>query len=143
MSIKQLKQYENMATQSGVVDANPHRLIQMLMEGALEKIAKAKGFLQRENVEAKGAHITWAIRIIQGLRDSLDMDKGADLSERLDGLYEYMIFRLVEANAENSIEKLDEVTSLMANVKEGWDGIADEAKQIFSNSQPRQAFASV
>ncbi len=139
MSFNKLKQYSSTATQSGVIDANPHRLIQMLMEGALEKIAKAKGFMNRKNIEQKGFHINWAIRIIHGLQDSLDMKSGQELSERLNSLYIYMIQRLTEANVENSIEKLDEVSQLMSTVKEGWDGIESEAKQIFASSQNKTA----
>ncbi len=130
MSLNNLKQYQSTKTQSGVVGASPHRLIQMLFEGALEKIAIAKGFMDRKNIEQKGKHISWAIRIIGGLQNSLNMDIGSDLSKNLDNLYEYMTVTLVEANAENSIEKLDEVTRLLTNIKEGWDGIEAEVKAM-------------
>lgn len=140
MSLQGLKQYQSTSTQSGIFDASPHRLIQMLMEGALEKIAKAKGFMLRKEIEKKGQHISWAIKIIGGLQSSLNKDVGGDLTDNLDNLYDYMCQKLLEANAENSIEKLDEVTGLLATVKEGWDGIEDEVKQM---SQPQARVSSV
>lgn len=130
MSLNSLKQYQSTSTEAGVVGASPHRLIQMLFEGALEKIAKAKGFMQRNEIEQKGANISWAIKIIGGLQSSLNMEAGGELAVNLDNLYEYMAFKLVEANAENSIEKLDEVTKLLSNIKEGWDGIEEEVRNM-------------
>jgi len=130
MSLYGLKQYQATSTQTGVVEASPHRLIQMLFEGALEKLAKAKGFMLRKEIEKKGQHISWAIKIIGGLQSSLNMEVGGELSANLDNLYEYMTHKLFEANLENSIEKLDEVTQLLSNIKEGWDGIEDEIKKI-------------
>ena len=130
MSLSGLKQYQATSTQTGVVEASPHRLIQMLFEGALEKIAKAKGFLARKEIEKKGQHISWAIKIIGGLRSSLNMEIGGELAVNLDNSYEYMTRILFEANMENSIEKLDEVTLLLSNIKEGWDGIEEEVKKM-------------
>jgi len=130
MSLNGLKQYQATSTQTGVVEASPHRLIQMLFEGALEKVAKAKGFMARREIEKKGQHISWAIKIIGGLQNSLNMEIGGELAVNLDNSYEYMAKILFEANIENSIGKLDEVTLLLSNIKEGWDGIEEEVKRM-------------
>jgi flagellar protein FliS len=66
------------------------------------------------------------MNIIQGLRSSLDKDKGGDIAENLDSLYEYMGRRLLEANVNNDIAILDEVYGLLAEIKQGWDGIPPE-----------------
>ncbi len=118
-----LNQYQKVGNQSTAAFANPHRLIQMLMEGALEKISNAKGYMQQKNIQQKGEYIGWAISIIEGLRVSLDFEKGGEISENLNALYDYMERRLAEANAKNSIEMLEEVTSLLSEIKEGWDSI--------------------
>ncbi|PWK49177.1 flagellar export chaperone FliS [Pleionea mediterranea] len=139
MSLRGLNAYQKTSTQSGVIDANPHRLIQMLMEGALEKMSKAKGFIDRKEYDKKSHHISWAIKIINGLRDSLDADAGGDLSNNLDDLYEYAIHNLITANQTNNIENVDSAISVIKNIKEGWDGIEDEAKKIFSSNQKTAA----
>ncbi|MFK5984454.1 MAG: flagellar export chaperone FliS [Pseudomonadota bacterium] len=118
-----LNQYQKVGNQSSVAFANPHRLIQMLMEGALEKISNAKGFMLQKNIQKKGEYIGWAISIIEGLRVSLDFDKGGEISENLNSLYDYMERRLSTANAKNSVEMLEEVHSLLSEIKEGWDAI--------------------
>ena len=120
-----LNQYAKVGTSAGVAAANPHRLIQMLMDGALEKIATAKGHMQRGEMEQKGRYINWAISIISGLASSLDKSQGGELAERLDDLYIYMNDQLFKANAENNPAKLDEVAGLMREVKMGWDAISN------------------
>ncbi len=126
-----LNAYSKMSVQTAVDGASPHRLIQMLMEGALDKISTAKGCMERGEVAAKGKQISWAISIIGGLRSSLDKDVGGDLAQNLEDLYDYMEHRLVEANLNNQPELLDEVAALLRQIKSGWDGIADQV-----NSQP-------
>jgi len=118
-----LSQYQSVSVSSGIEDATPHRLIQMLMEGALDKIATAKGYMLQGNTAEKGRHISWGITIISGLQSSLDMDAGGQISTNLDDLYDYMVRRLGEAGATNDPAILDEITSLLIEVKSAWDTI--------------------
>ena len=118
-----MNKYAQVSNQSTAAFANPHRLIQMLMEGALAKISNAKGFLKNGNTAKKGEHISWAISIIEGLRASLDHSQGGQISENLESLYIYMNERLTQANLKNSVEMLDEVTGLLMDIKSGWDAI--------------------
>ncbi len=118
-----LQQYRNVGAQTGVEAATPHRLIQMLLEGALEKINLAKGYMQRGNISEKGSHISWAISIIDGLRMSLDKSAGGEIAENLDALYEYMGRRLAEANLKDDEAMLDEVCSLLMEIKSAWDAV--------------------
>ncbi|TVO75287.1 flagellar export chaperone FliS [Sedimenticola selenatireducens] len=118
-----LSQYKSVSVSSGVESATPHRLVQMLMEGALDKMAAAKGHMLRNELADKGRFISWAISIISGLQSSLDMDAGGELSRNLDDLYDYMVRRLGEAGAKNDPTILDEVSSLLLEVKSAWDVI--------------------
>ncbi len=116
-----LSHYRNVSATSGVEEASPHRLIQMLMEGALDRIAAARGHLHHGNHAEKGRNISLAISIIGGLQGSLDMEAGGEISRNLDALYDYMARRLLEASAQNDVGILDEVFSLMLELKRGWD----------------------
>ena len=124
--MKGLRAYQQVNTQTSITDADPHRLIQLLYNGALERINMAKARMQAKDFEGKGKLISKAIEIIGGLRSFLDFEKGGDLSARLEGLYDYMERTLLEANAKNDVAKLDEVASLLHSVKQGWDGIRGE-----------------
>lgn len=122
-----LRQYSSVGVRSGVEDASPHRLIQMLLEGALARIAAAIGHLDRGDVAEKGRSIGLAISIIGGLQSSLDTDRGGDVAGNLDRLYEYMARRLLEANAKSDRGALEEVHRLLSEVKGAWDSIGSRA----------------
>ncbi|MCU1723865.1 MULTISPECIES: flagellar export chaperone FliS [Pseudomonas] len=118
-----LRQYQKISAQAQTSEASPHRLVQMLMEGGLDRVAQAKGSLERNDIAGKGIAIGKAIGIIGGLREGLDRDNMTPELERLDGLYLYMNRRLIDANLKNDIAALDEVTDLLITVKEGWDAV--------------------
>ena len=122
---KALKQYQQINTQTGVAYASPHRLIQMLMEGAFERIATAKGCIQRHDIPGKGEQIGKAIDIVGGLRDALNMEAGGELAANLDDLYDFMQRRLLEANLHSDVAILDEVANVLRPIKEGWDAIGN------------------
>lgn len=124
-----LKQYRQLGLETQINNASPHRLIQLLMDGALERLNGAKAAMERGDSATKGVLIGKAMGIISGLRSSLDMDvQGTDLPERLDNLYDYMGRRLLEASTFNKVEVVAEVIDLLKTVKSGWDGIEPQAQ---------------
>ena len=127
-------QYRQAHLASTVDSYNPHQLIQLLFEGALERIAKAKGHLQRKETAEKCEQTGRAIDIIIGLQASLKRPEGGEIADNLYELYRYMLEQLTLANSINDSEKYDEVTRLLKIIKEGWDGIEEEAKAIFESS---------
>lgn len=121
-----LQQYRQSHIQGGVESASPHRLILMLMEGALEKILVAKGFMASKEITKKGEHISRAISIIDGLRSCLNLEVGGAVAQNLAALYDYMERRLLEANIKNDSTILDEVGQLLIEIKSGWNAIPQE-----------------
>lgn len=126
--MRALRQYQKVNSHAQVSEASPHRLVQMLMEGGLDRMAQAKGALSRGDIAQKGLLLGKAIEIISGLRDGLEPEKAEDpeVIQRLDALYNYMGNRLVEANQVNDAEMIDEVARLLITVKTGWDAIAPQ-----------------
>jgi flagellar protein FliS len=124
-----LKQYRELGLETQINNASPHRLIQLLMDGALERLNGARAAMERGDAATKGVLIGKAMGIISGLRSSLDMDvQGTDLPERLDNLYDYMGRRLLEASTFNKVEMLTEVIDLLKTIKSGWDGIEPQTQ---------------
>lgn len=123
MNAYAMKQYQTVNVHAQVTEASPHRLIQMLLEGGLQRIAQARGALQHGNIALKGELIGKAMGIVGGLRDGLNLEKGGEMAANLDNLYAYMMQRLSMANLKNDAAMLDEVAGLLREVKEGWDAI--------------------
>ncbi|MBF8779262.1 flagellar export chaperone FliS [Pseudomonas fulva] len=124
--MRALRQYQKVNSHAQVSEATPHRLVQLLMEGGLDRMAQAKGAISRGDVAQKGLLLGKAVDIIGGLREGLDKSKAPDPEdiERLDSLYAYMATRLTEANRHSDPAIIDEVAQLLITVKSGWDAIA-------------------
>ncbi len=121
-----MQQYRQNHVQGGIEGASPHRLVQMLMEGVLEKILAAKGFMANKDIAKKGEQISWAISIIDSLRSCLNVEIGGEFAQNLLNLYNYMEQRLLEANIKDDPSLLDEVGKIMLQIKSGWDAIPTE-----------------
>ena len=121
-----LNAYTNVGVHSAVDGASPHQLIAMLFDGALDRIASAKGAMERQETAKQGALLGKAIAIIDSMRASLDHEKGGELAERLASLYDYMERRLLEAGTSGDSAGLDEVSGLLRQIKSGWDEIPAE-----------------
>lgn len=126
--MRALRQYQKVNSHAQISEASPHRLVQMLMEGGLDRMAQAKGAMARGDISQKGELLGKAIDIIVGLRQGLDEKKAQDSVSirQLDDLYEYMGSRLLQANLKNDPEIIDEVARLLITVKSGWDEIAPQ-----------------
>jgi flagellar protein FliS len=121
--------YQQIRSHGGVESADPHGLITLLMDGALERLIKARAHMMRGEVAAKGETIGRCIEIIGGLRDSLDLKVDPVNTGRLDSLYEYMSRRLLQANLRDDASLIDEVSKLLQQVRDSWVQIAPSATQ--------------
>ena len=113
------------AASSEAMYATPFRLVQMLMGGALDGMANARGSILRKEHEARHNEITWIISVIDALRGALDFEQGGEIANNLDMLYDYMVRRLYAADVEQSVEAIDEVASLLKEIKTAWDAMPD------------------
>ncbi len=118
-----LAAYQSTAVHGGVAGADPHRLVLMLLDGALERMAIARGCIERGgrgDVGKKAAAVSQCLNIVGELRGSLDMSSGGALAENLNKLYDYMIRRLLLANVNNDVKILTEVSGLLDNIRSAW-----------------------
>lgn len=141
-ALQALKEYTKIGVHTEIDGATPHRLIQMLMEGALQRISKARTSLKENNIPEKGEFISSAISIIGGLRDSLDHKAGGGIATNLDALYEYMSRRLIVANATNDDAIFSEVYGLLMEIKTAWDQIehvVNQGSELLPEYLPKKA----
>lgn len=129
VNLNALKQYQNVDVRATAETASPHKLIEMLLDGALGSLAKAKGAVERNNIQERTQHLNKASEIIGGLRGSLDLEKGGEVAANLENLYEYMTRSVLQANRDNDVDKVQEVMNLLLEIKQGWSGMPEDIKQ--------------
>lgn len=112
--------YQQNSVRGGVEDADPHQLVNLLLNGVIDRITQARGHMVHGNVAAKGRAIASAVGIVNELRNSLDHKVDANLSQRLDSLYEYVSRRLLIAQLHDDTGALDEVINLLTPIRDGW-----------------------
>lgn len=104
--------------QNSVMTASPQELTLMLYNGSLKFMKLAKKAMADNNFQEKNTNIIKAQNITQELRVTLDPD--AEISKNMEQLYEYMYTRLIEANTKNDLAILEEVESLMVELRDTW-----------------------
>jgi flagellar protein FliS len=119
-----LNSYKTIGAHSQVASADPYKLVSLLLSNVIERLAAARGHMERREVAKKGEQISKAIAVISALDGSLNFELGGEIAQNLHGLYEYMCVRLVNANLNDEFAGLDEVSALTRSIKDGWDGIA-------------------
>lgn len=129
MALTGINAYRKGNLKQDIANADPHKLTLMLMQGALDRIAYAKGAMERREYELKSQYISRVTAILINLRDTLDLKVGGETAENLFALYDYMIERLNLAHVKNDLKMLDEVTNLLTQIRDAWVQIPEEAKQ--------------
>ena len=125
--------YAKVGLETSVISASPHKLIVMLYDGALAAIKSAASHMAAGNIAEKGAAISKALDIINnGLRVSLDKKAGGEIADNLDSLYAYMSHRLLIANLENKLPMLEEVQTLLTDLRDAWTQIGE--KPVMQNT---------
>jgi flagellar protein FliS len=118
-----IESYGQVKVSTGASQSNNVELIQMLFDGLIESLSTAKGHIQHNNVSEKSKAIARASRIVLGLQGALDFEKGGELAGNLNELYNYITRRLLHVNARNDLAALDEIHSLMTEIRSAWETV--------------------
>lgn len=121
-----LQAYKKVSIDSQLSAASPHKVIQMLMAGAIERLIQGKAAMQQGNTAVKGERLGKALDIVISLRTCLSMDDGGDIASNLDSLYDFMIRQISYANQNNESQPIDDVVDMLREIKSAWDQIPAE-----------------
>lgn len=126
---KNLKAYKQVNVNSSLLSANPHQIVLMMYDGALESMANAKGAIERNDLESKATLLTKSVNILTALQNALDAEAEPAISDNFYGLYEYCIGRLYDASSTLEISAIDEVIGLLKPIRDAWKDMPEEGKQ--------------
>ncbi|TMO23979.1 flagellar export chaperone FliS [Pseudoalteromonas sp. S4741] len=119
-----VKKYSQVSV-SNINDMTPYEQINLIFSNIIGRLAATKGFIERKEIEKKGENLSTCILLFGALQDALNLEVEQDqsISNNLLALYDYCQRKLVEANVNNDIDAINEVVSIVKEVKEGWDNI--------------------
>jgi len=118
-----LNHYRQNTIASAAVETDPRKLIEMLLGGAIDRLAHGRGSMMRGDVRGKHHNIGSAIAIIEHLQLVLDFNAGGEIARNLQRLYDYMLRRLAMASTQDDPDGVDEVLGLLRDIKSGWDAM--------------------
>ncbi|PKH98302.1 flagellar protein FliS, partial [Shewanella sp. 11B5] len=125
-----LQSYRKVSLDSEISVASPHRIIQMMFAGGLERLAQSRYAIENRDMNNKGLFIGKAIGIVNGLNNSLNMDEGGEIAGNLSQLYDFIIMKVTEANLKNDTQAIDDAVAVLRTLKEGWDAIPQDKHHL-------------
>ncbi|WMC11363.1 flagellar export chaperone FliS [Oceanimonas pelagia] len=125
-----LKAYKSVAVTSQKDVASPYKMVQMLLAGALERLARARSAMEQNQPAQKGELIGAALAIVAELQAALDVEAGGDIAANLDNLYDFAARELMLANSENSAVRLENAAGVLREIKAAWDAIPAEQQEV-------------
>jgi flagellar protein FliS len=117
---KVIDKYKAVDLQTRVEAASPHELISLLFQGAISHITRAIECMKRNQIKEKGEHLSRAIGILDGLKGSLNMKEGGDVSKNLLAFYNQIQNLLLKGNIQNSEQILIKSKELLDEVHGAW-----------------------
>ena len=133
-----LAAYQSVSVHGGVANADPHRLVQMLMDATVERLSTARGCIERGEIARKAKLLHSCVTLVAELRGSLNLAEGGELAQNLNNLYDYMARTLLLANVQNDANRVSEVLGLMNEIRGAWIAIGPEVRK---NAQQATAAA--
>ena len=130
-----LAAYHSVSVHGSVANADPHGMVQMLMDAAAERMVTARTCIERGEIARKASLLHSCVTLIAELRGSLNMAEGGPLAQNLSALYEYMTRQLLMANVESDVQKITEVLGLLNEIRGAWIAIGPEVRRVANPSK--------
>jgi flagellar secretion chaperone FliS len=132
-----LAAYHSVSVHGGVANSDPHGLVQMLLDGAAERLMIAKGCIERGEITRKAKLLHSCVTILAELRGCLNLGAGGALAENLSNLYEYMVRQLLLANVNTDAARVTEVLSLLNEIRSAWIAIGPQVRSTGAARAPQ------
>lgn len=120
--------YKSVAVQGAVTNADPHGLVQMVMDGTLQRLNTALHCIEHGDLVRKSKMLHSCVTLLTELRGNLNYSEGGELAVNLGNLYEYMTRRVMLGNLNNDSAVIREVQGLLEEIRNAWVAIGPQVR---------------
>ena len=126
---RNLRAYQKTTVNAEISVADPYYVTKLLYQGLFERLAQAKGAIERGDLALKAKKLSTATAILENLRSTLDFSQSKSIAQGLYDIYSYMIDQVAEASLNLMTQPIDNAIRALMPIKKAWDSIPVTAQQ--------------
>ena len=126
-----------------IATSSKGKLVVMMYEGAVKFVNLAIEGVDKKDLAKKGKYINKTHDIINELSLALDMNKGGEVAQRLEALYQFILHQLTLANIKSDRKPLESILNILTTLLEAWtelftrDNNINKTHQNPAKTQPK------
>ena len=135
---RNLRAYQKTTVNAEISVADPYYVTKLLYQGLFERLAQAKGAIERGDLALKAKKLSTATAILENLRSTLDFSQSKSIAQGLYDIYSYMIDQVAEASLNLMTQPIDNAIRALMPIKKAWDSIPVTAQQEAASKRTQE-----
>lgn len=135
---RNLRAYQKTTVNAEISVADPYYVTKLLYQGLFERLAQAKGAIERGDLALKSKKLSTATAILENLRSTLDFSQSKSIAQGLYDIYSYMIDQVAEASLNLMTQPIDNAIRALMPIKKAWDSIPVTAQQEAASKRTQE-----
>ena len=135
---RNLRAYQKTTVNAEISVADPYYVTKFLYQGLFERLAQAKGAIERGDLALKAKKLSTATAILENLRSTLDFSQSKSIAQGLYDIYSYMIDQVAEASLNLMTQPIDNAIRALMPIKKAWDSIPVTAQQEAASKRTQE-----
>ena len=135
---RNLRAYQKTTVNAEISVADPYYVTKLLYQGLFERLAQAKGAIERGDLALKAKKLSTATAILENLRSTLDFSQSKSIAQGLYDIYSYMIDQVAEASLNLMTQPIDNAIRALMPIKKAWDSIPVTAQQEAASKRTKE-----
>ena len=135
---RNLRAYQKTTVNAEISVADPYYVTKLLYQGLFERLAQAKGAIERGDLALKAKKLSTATAILENLRSTLDFSQSKSIAQGLYDIYSYMIDQVAEASLNLMTQPIHNAIRALMPIKKAWDSIPVTAQQEAASKRTQE-----
>lgn len=135
---RNLRAYQKTTVNAEISVADPYYVTKLLYQGLFERLAQAKGAIERGDLALKAKKLSTATAILENLISTLDFSQSKSIAQGLYDIYSYMIDQVAEASLNLMTQPIDNAIRALMPIKKAWDSIPVTAQQEAASKRTQE-----